>query len=162
MVPNLRHMPATAAKERGGGHGRHKKSVAKAAHRCSASMNSSIAHLSRQNRTSVRIVAVAAMAVAAILVLLAVFTLMGSATSGLDEPRAGPPSMGQFVGFGFGGIILLAIGTPVAKLAFLKALAEIAASETAGAVEHAGGALGRGLASAGAGTIGSDAAPAGS
>ncbi|MEA3202700.1 MAG: hypothetical protein QOI63_366 [Thermoplasmata archaeon] len=54
--------------------------------------------------------------------------------------------------FGFGGIVLLAVGSKLTRLGFLRAAAELVATETEGAVEHVGAAAGRGW-SSGAGTV---------
>jgi hypothetical protein len=50
------------------------------------------------------------------------------------------------------GMIVAFLGAVMVKFGFLKPVSEIVATETAGAVEHASGALGRGLAGAGIGT----------
>lgn len=48
------------------------------------------------------------------------------------------------VGLAVGGMVLIGLGSTASRFGFLKPVAELAATETAGAVEHAARAAGRG------------------
>ena len=76
---------------------------------------------------------------------LAIVTMVGTdlATASSAIPQAAV--------FGFSGVLLLGVGGTMSKFGFLKPVSEYAASEMAGAVEHAAGAVGRGLSASGVG-----------
>lgn len=59
--------------------------------------------------------------------------------------------MASFIAFGFGGVVLIGIGAFLTRLGFLRLGADLVATETAPAVEHSAGAVGRGLRSSGFG-----------
>lgn len=71
-----------------------------------------------------------------------------SMVSGMaDFMDGGSPFIGMrsFLLFGFGGVLCIGLGAFLTKLGFLRMAADIVSTETAGAVEHSSGALGRGL-----------------
>ena len=79
---------------------------------------------------------------------LAVVTMVGS------DLASGPSALSRAAVFGFSGVLLFGVGGTMAKFGFLRPISEYTASETAGAVEHAAGAVGRGLTASGVGTSG--------
>lgn len=109
-------------------------------------MPSRVTRLSPSTRNALRIGAVACFAIA----LFLIFSVIASFESDFDRvSNGGRPTGGPgLTTFFLGGLFLMA-GSVMARFGFLKPVSEIVATETQGAVEVTGAAIGRGLAQSG-------------
>lgn len=82
---------------------------------------------------------------------LAALRSFGSAASGDGGVEDAVGGMMGLVLFSFLGMLFLVAGAVMARFGFMRPVAELTATETAGALEHAAGAAGRGLRGAGLG-----------
>lgn len=85
------------------------------------------------------------------LILALVAMTGGPSVMSPDFEGESKDTMGRFMLFGFGGMACLGLGAFLLRLGFLRLGAEILATETAPAVEHSAGAVGRGLRAGGLG-----------
>jgi hypothetical protein len=108
-----------------------------------------LTQISREQRTLLQIVSVLLIVAGGILFLswfFAVASGMGRLSGSFEEE--GQRMAGAFLR-AVVGLVLLGVGSFLARFAFLKPVSEIVATETAGAVTHSASAVGRGLASSG-------------
>lgn len=106
--------------------------------------------LSDAQRTGIRVAGIAATIAAIVFILLAFGQFFGGMPSSPGDPdnfdNARESGTRMFILFAIGGALML-VGTMLLRLGFLRPISELVATETEGAMETVGGAVGRGWSS---------------